>query len=176
MVVGGPPYSGIDGFLGTRGSVMLDVVFVAMFLVLLTMAASVWLVRYKRLWELHKRIQLTLGVVLLAALTAFEMDMQLLTEWETRAAESPYFPHDFRAPAAKWSSVVGVSLIIHLLFAVPTAVLWVLVIVGALRQFPKPAAPSPYSPRHLYWARSAAAGMFLTSLTGWIFYWLAFVA
>jgi uncharacterized membrane protein YozB (DUF420 family) len=166
----------MDGFLGTRGSLMLDVVFVAMFLVLLVMGSSIWLVRYRRLFELHKRIQLTLGAVLLVALAAFEIDMQLMTEWETRAAASPYFPEDYQAAGAKWGSVVGVSLLIHLLFAVPTAVLWVVVIAGALRKFPKPAAPGPYSPRHIFWARLAAVAMFLTSLTGWIFYWLAFVA
>ncbi|MDH3716588.1 MAG: DUF420 domain-containing protein [Planctomycetota bacterium] len=169
-------YSGIDGFLGTRGSLMLDVVFVAMFVVLVVMGYSIWLVRYRRLFELHKRIQLTLGAVLVVALSAFEIDMQLLTQWETRAAASPYFPDDYQAAGAKWGSVVGVSLLIHLLCAVPTAVLWVVVIAGALRKFPKPAAPSAYSPRHVFWARLAALGMLLTSITGWIFYWLAFVA
>ncbi len=173
---GGPQFSGIDGFLGTRGSLMLDVVFVAMFLVLVVMGYSIWLVRDRRQFELHKRIQLALGIVLLIALVAFEIDMQLLTEWETRAAASPYFPDDYQAAGAKWASVVGVSLIVHLLFAVPTAFLWVVVIVGALRRFPRPAAPSGYSGRHVFWARLAAAGMVLTSLTGWVFYWLAFVA
>ncbi len=173
---GGPQFSGIDGFLGTRGSLMLDVVFVAMFLVLIVMGGSIWLVRDRRRFQLHKQIQLGLGGVLLVALAAFEIDMQLLTEWETRAAPSPYFPDDYQTAAAKWGSVVGVSLLIHLLFAVPTAVLWVGVILGAVRKFPRPAAPSGYSRRHIFWARLAAAGMLLTSLTGWVFYWLAFVA
>jgi len=28
----------------------------------------------------------------------------------------------------------------------------------------------------VFWARLAAGGMFLTALTGWVFFWLAFVA
>lgn len=168
-------YPGIDGFLGTRGSLMLDFVVVAMFFVLLAMSVSIWLVRYRRQLEWHKRIQLTLGVVLLVALAAFEVDMQFLTEWEARAAESPFFPDDYKS-GGKWSSVVGTSLAIHLCFAIPTAVLWVWVIVGALRNFPKTLGPNEYSPRHIVLARIAAFTMTMTAVTGWIFYWLAFVS
>ena len=39
-------YPGIDGFLGTRASLMLDVVFLAMFAVIPTMAVSVHLVKH----------------------------------------------------------------------------------------------------------------------------------
>ncbi|MGB6045039.1 MAG: DUF420 domain-containing protein [Pirellulales bacterium] len=168
-------YPGIDGFLGTRGSLMLDVVVIAMIFVLLVMAFSIWLARYRRQLEWHKRIQLTLGVVLLLALAAFEVDMQFLTEWEARAAESPYFPADYEA-GGKWSSITGTSLAIHLCFAIPTAVVWIWVIVGALRHFPKPPAPNAYSPRHIVLARIAAVSMTFTAVSGWIFYWLAFVA
>ena len=40
---------------------MLDVVFLAMFAVLVALATSVYLVRYRRSYLLHKRIQLTLA-------------------------------------------------------------------------------------------------------------------
>ena len=49
-------------------------------------------------------------------------------------------------------------------------------IVQALRKIPEPPEPSDYSHRHAFWAWIAAADMTLTALTGWIFYWLAFVA
>ena len=64
----------------------------------------------------------------------------------------------------------------HLSFAVPTLVLWVVVVVQALRKFSRPPSPGPHSQWHARWATLAAAGMFLTAVTGWIFYWLAFVA
>jgi len=138
-------FNGIDGFLGTRASLMLDIVFLAMFAIVPVMIASVAMVRYRHLHALHKRLQLALGIVLLVAVTAFEIDIRL-HGWRDRA------------------------------FAVPTAVLWVIVIVRALRRFPKPAAPSGHSPWHRRWGRWAAFGMFMTAVTGWVFYWLAFAA
>lgn len=150
---------------------MLDVVFVAMFAVIPLMATSIALTRFGRQWRWHKRIQLALAIVLLLAVAAFEIDMQLLTEWELRAEPSPYFDTD-----AKWSSPAGVSLAVHLFFAIPTAVVWIYVVSGALRRFPKPPTPGDYSARHKFWGRIAAIEMTLTAVTGWVFYWLAFVA
>jgi uncharacterized membrane protein YozB (DUF420 family) len=157
-------YPGIEGFLGTRASLMLDVVFVAMFGVLPVLGWSIQQVRYRRRYLLHKRVQLALGTVLLVAVTLFEVDMQL-NGWRMRAADSPYYP-----------TTVNVSLAIHLFFAVPTAMLWVYVIVQALRRFPKPPLPGEHSRQHVLWGRIAAIELALTALTGWIFYWLAFVA
>jgi putative membrane protein len=155
----------IDGFLGTRASLMLDVVFVAMFVVLPVMGWSIWQVRYRRRYLLHKRVQLTLGIVLLATVTLFEIDMRT-SDWSVRAQASPYYS----------SGIVEISLWIHLFFAVPTAVLWVYVIVQALRRFPSVPLPGAHSRQHLFWGRLAALEMTLTAVTGWIFYWLAFVA
>jgi uncharacterized membrane protein YozB (DUF420 family) len=67
-------------------------------------------------------------------------------------------------------------LAIHLFFAVTTTVLWLAVIVRALRKFPSPPAPCDHSASHMFWGRLAAIDMALTALTGWIFYYLAFVA
>ena len=53
---------------------------------------------------------------------------------------------------------------------------WTYVIVAALRKFPAPPAPSPHSHGHRRWGWLAAVGMMLTATTGWLFYWLAFVA
>ncbi len=71
---------------------------------------------------------------------------------------------------------IGLIFYIHLFFAVPTALLWIYVIVQALRKFPSPASPGEYSMRHIFWARLAAFEMTMTAITGWSFYWLAFVA
>lgn len=164
-------FPGIDGFLGTRASLMLDVVFVAMFAVIPVMAVSIALARFRQQWAWHKRTQVILALVLLVAVLAFEIDMQLLTEWELRAEPSPYF-----SPDSKWTSPVGVALAVHLFFAIPTAAIWIYVISGALKRFPKPPTPTAYSARHKLWGRIAAIEMTLTALTGWVFYWLAFAA
>ena len=154
----------MNGFLGTRASLMLDVVALAMLGVLPALGVSIWLVkRGQYVW--HKRIQLALATVLLLAVIAFEIDMRFLTDWRARAAASPYY--------GTW---VHPSLWIHLVFSVSTAGLWVYVVTAALIKMPNPPRPSPYSPRHKFWARLAAIDMALTAVTGWIFYWLAFVA
>ena len=158
---------------------MLDVVFVAMFVVLAVLAFNIYLVRNRKQYLWHKRIQIALGIVLLVTVAAFEIDMQWLTEWELRAAASPYFVPDYTAAtskAAKWQSTVGRSLLVHLMFSIPTFALWVFVIVQALRHIPNPPGPCAYSGRHRMWAWLAAGGMTMTALTGWVFYYLAFVA
>src|ERR1700694_4243124 len=137
-------YSGIDGFLGTRASLMLDVVFSAMFLVLPALSWSVYLVKYRRKFALHKRIQLTLGLVLLVAVLLFEVDMRV-NGWRGRAAGSPY-------SRIVGISCVAVSLAIHLCFAVTTTVLWIAVIAQALRRFPRPPQPNEHSRWHIFWA------------------------
>ena len=163
-------YPGIDGFLPWRASLMLDVVFLAMFAVIPVMAVSVHLVKHHGKFALHKQIQVTLGIVLQVTVAAFEADMQFISGWRPRAIASPYY-------AEGWTEGwVHRCLYIHLVFAVSTAVLWVYVIWQALRKFPNPPAPCEYSPTHKRWARLAAADMTMTALTGWTFYYLAFVA
>ena len=161
-----------NGFLPTRGSWMLDFVFVAMFGIIPVLAWSVYLVKYRRAGEdykceWHKRVQLTLAGVLLVAVTAFEVDLNMITkDWRPLAEPSPYYA----------SKTVDYSLWIHLCFAVPTPLLWIFVIVQALRKMPRPAGPCEYSARHARWGKIAAVAMFMTAVTGWIFYWLAFVS
>jgi uncharacterized membrane protein YozB (DUF420 family) len=158
-------YAGINGFLGSRASIMLDVVFIAMFLVLPALAVGIGLARVRKQYVWHKRVQLTLAAVLLVAVAAFEIDMRFVSGWRDRAEPSPHWPHG-----------VMTSLYVHLVFSISTFFLWLYVVVGALRNFPNPPQPAPYSRRHKFFARLAAADLLLTAITGWIFYWLAFVA
>ncbi|MFP6674182.1 MAG: DUF420 domain-containing protein [Pirellulaceae bacterium] len=163
-------YAGWNGFLGTRGSFMLDLLVLAMFAVLPVMGWSIYLVKYRKNYSLHKRVQLTLAVILLLSVLLFEVDMRLSsTKWTERAEPSPYFTPDVWC-GAKY------ALMIHLLFAIPTPLLWIYTIVKALRNFPSPPVPSDYSGQHIKTARLAAMGMVLTAVTGWCFYWMAFVA
>ncbi|MBL9123156.1 MAG: DUF420 domain-containing protein [Planctomycetaceae bacterium] len=180
-------YPGLDGPLGTRGSLMLDVVFVAMFAVLPVLAWSIWLVRVRRNYAWHKRVQLALAAVLGLTVLIFEVDIRL-HGWRERAAPSPYYPS--LMDAERWSESLGgrltglaqapgwvdLSLALHLIFAVSTAVLWTVVVVRAVRRFPHPPEPAEHSASHRFWGWVAAIDLLLTSLTGWLFYYLAFVA
>lgn len=163
-------FTGMNGFLGTRGSFMMDLVVLAMVLVLVLLAVSVRLVKQGK-FAGHKKLQLVLGMTLLVAVAAFEVDIQFVSKWRERAEPSPYF-EAIRA----WSCPAGVALMVHLCFAVPTALLWVVVITRALRQFPRPPQPGPHSAAHRLWGWLGTGGMLMTAVTGWVFYWLAFVA
>lgn len=155
---------GLNGFLGSRASLGTDLVFVALFAVIPLLAWSVQLARRKR-YRWHKRAQLVIAAALLVAIVVFEVDMRLVSGWKPRAVASPW-----------WPDGVWTVLSVHLVFAISTVVLWVWVIWEALRRFPTPPEPADHSRRHRLMGRLAAADLVLTSLTGWIFYWFAFVA
>jgi uncharacterized membrane protein YozB (DUF420 family) len=156
---------GIDGFLGTRGSIGMDVVLVGLLAVLPILAWSIHLVRVRRDYAGHRRLQLVIAAALAACIVIFEIDVRLLSDWKIRARPSPY-----------WPGGVLTALGIHLVFAVSTLGLWIWTIQEALRRFPSPPAPAAHGPRHRRMARLAAADLVLTACTGIVFYWLAFVA
>jgi uncharacterized membrane protein YozB (DUF420 family) len=154
-----------SGFIPySRASFMLDLVAVAMLAVVPVLAWSIYLARCRKNYSLHKRVQIVLGVALLATVCFFELDMRL-HGWRQFATDSPYY-----------ESWVFPVLYIHLVFAVSTVLLWVYVIVTALRRFPSPPVPNEYSPRHRRIARLAAIDRVCTAVSGWVFYVLAFVA
>ena len=157
-------FGGIDGFLGTRASVGMDVVLVGLWLLLPVLAWSIMLVR-RGSYAAHKTLQLVIAGALLAAIVVFEIDVRLVSDWKARARPSPWWPGGVLA-------MLGV----HLVFAVSTLGLLSWVLWEALRRFPVPAAPGTHGPRHRRFGWLAAIDLMLTAVTGTIFYWLAFVA
>src|SRR5215471_16825425 len=107
-------FPGIDGFLGTRAPLMVDVVFLAMFAVVAVLAWSIFEVKVRRRYQLHKWTQITLGAILLVAVVLFEIDIRL-HGWEDRAAN---------AIGGTPVQAVYTSLCIHLIFAISTVILW----------------------------------------------------
>ena len=158
------PPAGIDGFLGTRGSLGMDVVLVGLIALLPVLAWSIHVVRQGR-YALHKRLQLFIAAALAAAIVVFEIDVRLVSDWKVRAAVSPW-----------WPGGVLAALGIHLVFAISTFVLLVWVVWEAVTRFPVPPTPGTHGPRHRRMARLAAIDLVLTAVTGTAFYWLAFVA
>jgi hypothetical protein len=158
-------FPGIDGFLGTRAALTVDLLVISMLFVVVVLCWSVYQARYWRRYQLHKRVQLMLAVVLLLTVVLFEIDIRL-HGWQSRAAGSI---------GGEPSPAVWYALYVHLVCAVSTVVLWPVVIVLALRNFPNPPRPSTHSRIHVPLARLAAVDMVLTAVTGWVFYWVAFV-
>jgi uncharacterized membrane protein YozB (DUF420 family) len=113
---------------------------------------------------MHKRIQIALGVAVLIVVIMFEIDIRI-HGWESRASGG----------AGRPDAIVWYALYVHLLFAVTSLILWPVTIVLALRNFPNLPAPGVHSRIHVPLARVAALDMVMTAVTGWVFYWLAFV-
>jgi putative membrane protein len=154
----------LDGFVpSSRASFMLDFVAVAMVGILPVLTWSIWLVKSKRNYKLHKRVQLALGVTLAVAVTLFEIDIRV-NGWKHLAEASAYY-----------DSLVFPMLYIHLFFAISASISWLWAIIAALRKFDSPPTPNDYSPKHKKIAWIAAISMYGTSITGWAFYTLAFM-
>ena len=158
-----------DGFLGYKTSFMLDVVVCALVVLVPLLLFSLFQVRAKRNHRLHRKLQLVLGIVLGVAVLAFEVDLQILHQgWENIVHK--------RTITAEQLVRARSMLRIHLLFAVTTPLLWLLTIVLALRRFPQPPAPGPHSRLHRTLGWLSTVDLVMTSATGLVFYYLAFVA
>lgn len=153
-----------DGFLPTRGSYVLDSVFVAMFVICLLLAISIGLVHFGKRFRTHRNLQTGIAILLAITVLIFEIDVRFITDWRKLAESSPYYQ----------SGVVDRALWIHLAFAVPTPFVWAYVVVQAWRKFPSDPRPNAHSVAHRFWGRIATLLMVMTALTGCVFYWLAF--
>ncbi len=153
------------GFLATRATWMLDFVVVAMAIVLVVLAISVFQARAGRR-RLHKIIQIVTATILVSTLVAFEIDMQLITDWRELAKPSPLYE----------SGIVNMCLYIHLLFAIPTPFVWAGIIWFALSRFKRSFSADKFNRTHRIWGWIGTVLMFMTAITGWIFYYTAFVA
>lgn len=166
----GQPPVGIDGFLGTRASLGMDVVLVGLFALLPVLGWSIAAVRRGR-YHVHKRLQLFIVAALAVAIVIFEIDVRLVSDWRERA-RAAWLP----GGNAWWPTGVLAALGIHLLFAISTFVLLAWVTAEAVLRFPRPLLPGAHGPRHRWMARLAALDLVCTAVTGSVFYWLAFVA
>ncbi|MGD9857757.1 MAG: DUF420 domain-containing protein [Planctomycetaceae bacterium] len=160
------------GFLGHDASLMLDVVVTALVLVVPVLASSIWLVKVRAAYAVHKRLQLTLAAVLLLAVAAFEIDMQWVHGgWENVVNKNPDSPR-LTGDELRLARTV---LYVHLIFAVTTPVFWAVTMALALRRFPSPPHPGPHSGLHKKLGWVSTLDLVMTSVTGLAFYYLAFI-
>lgn len=161
-----------DGFLGYRTSFMLDFVVCALVIIVPLLVYSIWLVKVKRAYTAHKRLQLALGIILLVAVTAFEVDLQMVHGgWENIVQKT--YPDE--AQLAAKVAEARPYLRIHLLFAVTTPVIWFTTLFLAMRRFRIPPLPGQHSKVHKILGWLSAVDITLTAVTGLVFYYIAFV-
>jgi hypothetical protein len=159
------------GFLGYNASLMLDVVVCALTLIVPALAWSVWLVKFRKRYRLHRSVQLILAGILLATVAMFEIDMRLQGGWEQIVNHDPDHP---RLTGEALAAVRNV-LYLHLFFAVSTPVLWAVTIGLALKRFPGALAPGTHSELHKKLGWLSVIDLVLTSATGLTFYYMAFI-
>jgi hypothetical protein len=158
-----------DGFLGYRASLMLDLVVCALAIVIPTLLASLYAVKIRRNYTLHKRLQITLGVVLLMTVGLFEFDMRLHGGIVGILAKRsrPLSP-------AELASFYRL-LYVHLFFAISTVFLWGTTLSLALRRMPAPPGPCSHSSLHKLLGWLSVVDITSTSVTGLLVYYFGFV-
>jgi len=157
-------FEGFNGFIpGSRGSLMMDVIVTAMLVVLPGLALGIGRAK-RRNFLGHKRVQVTLAAALALTVVAFELEVRLVG-WRHLAAPSPYY-----------DTTLFPLLTLHICFAATTSIMWVVTVVHALRHFAKPPVPGRASPMHRQLGLATAVITAVTACTGWVFYWMAFVA
>jgi len=161
-----------DGFLGHDASLMLDVVVCALVLVVPTLLMSIYLVKFRQQFLWHRNIQVALGVVLLVAVGAFEIDIRMHGGWEAIVNRPGSEPRLVGADLEYVRHVLWV----HLIFAISTPLLWIATIVLALKRFPSPPMPNEHSALHKKLGWISAIDITITSLTGLYWYYIAFMA
>jgi uncharacterized membrane protein YozB (DUF420 family) len=158
-----------DGFLGYKASLMLDVVVCALVVVVPTLVFSLYAVKIRRNYRLHKALQITLGVILLGAVGLFEIDMRVHGGIDGILAKRS------RPLSQGELASFNTLLYVHLFFAVSTVLLWATTLVLAVKRMPTPPAPCDHSRLHKRLGWLAATDITLTSVTGLMVYYYGFV-
>lgn len=161
-----------NGFLGFDTSFMLDFVVCALVLVVPVLACSIFAVKFRRIYVLHRNLQLALAVILLLAVSAFEIDMRMHGGWKNIVNKDPAQPR-LTGDALE---TVRTALYVHMCFAITTPLLWGVTIALALKRFPNPPQPGEHSRLHKTLGWLSTIDITMTSVTGLVFYYLAFVA
>lgn len=158
-----------NGFLGYKSSFMLDVVALSLLLVVPLLISSLYLVKVKQKYLAHRRLQTLLGVVLLVAVSAFEVDMRMQGGIDGILAKRAVPLTPDRRTFFNW------LLAVHLIFAVSTVLMWGLTLVLAWKRTPCPPAPSPHSRLHKRLGWVSAIDITLTAITGLMVYYFGII-
>ena len=159
-----------NGFLGYNATFMLDLVVCALVLVVPILAASIFLVKVQRSYVWHRRLQLLLAAVLLFAVAGVR------TRCAGRAPRlAKHRPSVAPEIAPADFDFIRKVLYVHLLFAISTPLLWAVTISLALSRFGNRPAPSAHSRWHKRLGWTSAIDLAMTSVTGLLFYYFAFV-
>ncbi|MEZ4742282.1 MAG: DUF420 domain-containing protein [Bdellovibrionota bacterium] len=154
------------GFIpGSRASFIMDSLVIAMGLFLCIIGYSIANVRKKKSVRQHRKIQLLSSTILIAAIILFEVDVRLYG-WQEQAKKSPFF-----------DTILYPFLYLHIAIAILAFGAWMVQLITAYKRVDRELKyTSQFAANHKKLGWMATALMTATAVSGWIFYYMAFIA
>jgi uncharacterized membrane protein YozB (DUF420 family) len=114
---------------------------------------------------LHKRIQLTMFIILFFVVLLFEYDMKqnggIFEMVKGSAYEGTFF--------------LNFTIYFHVFLSISTSLIWIILIIASLIKFGKNPKPGKFSKTHKLWGKIGMWDMALTCITGLMLYIFGFV-
>ena len=152
-----------QGFLGTRGDVLMDLV-VLSFIVILPGLVISWRAARRRDYRKHRMIQISLVVVLAVAVGLFEVDLKLSGGIFELTRESSY----------AGTGLLNGLIYGHTMVAIGSVLVWVPLIILSLRRFPNPPVSNAFGATHRLWGRIGMLLMMASGLSAVPLYYVGF--
>jgi hypothetical protein len=150
---------------GARCDVLMDIVVVSMAIILPLLWFSFEKVRIERNYIMHKKIQLTMFIILFFVVLLFEYDMKqnggIFEMVKGSAYEGTFF--------------LNFMIYFHTFLSITTSLIWAILIVASLAKFGKNPRPGKFSKTHKLWGKIGMWDMALTCITGLILYVYGFL-
>ncbi len=143
----------MDGFLGTRADLVVDLVMSVSGFIPAVMLYSFYKAS-KGEYDTHKNIQNILLIALIISVVALELDIR--------------FGELDRS--TEYNDLLGVVFPMHLIFAISTPLLWFWLLSKSCKIYPKPFGKF----NHKKWGWILFWDMTLSVISGWIVYLMAF--
>ena len=143
-----------QGFLGTRADALMDIVILALIAVVPIVFFN-WRLARSGQYPLHKKLQISLAVLLGAVVGLFEYNLRLQGGIFKATAASSY----------AGTGTLNFWIYFHTFFAVTTIFIWIGLIIASLRNFPNPPRPGDFSGKHRFWGRIGMIWMLVTGVT-----------
>lgn len=149
----------IEGFLGTRADLIVDIVMVASAALPFLMYGAIRFAK-KGEYDRHKWAQIILFTVVILLVIGLEVDIRF-GGLDQVIEQSHYYG----------TAVLTTIFIIHLIFAISSALLWLWLIIVSARRY-----PVHFRFPHKKYGILVFIDIVLTTITGWILYAMVFSA
>ncbi|MEH6549211.1 MAG: DUF420 domain-containing protein [Pseudomonadales bacterium] len=152
-----------QGFLGTRGDILMDIVVLSFFLILPALVISWRWARQKQLNQ-HRSLQIAIASVLAVAVLLFEIDLKVSGGIFVLTKDSSY----------AGTALLNFLIYSHTLVAITTTLVWVILVFLSLKKFDKPPTPNAFSRTHRIMGRTGMICMMATGLSSFPLYYYGF--